>query len=224
MPYEDLTTFDETDEDSDITVTSSKCDVSSMRRDPISHVSKSYGAYHFTNFDIEFEVNITSGDEDGRLVMCALSNIQGTYQDFLDADDGLSCSIWIDSGELVFGLWDAPTDNWNSNTSLGAPPMGLTYAKFTRSLTQANIALYSDSDRQTLIAQSGCPCSQLRYEYLHCIASLESSSPATPTITGFTQNFELKGLYPNKSRHSLLADEVPLQSLTPKSRQITVVL
>lgn len=51
MGYEDFTTYTEVDEDSDITVTPSKCDVDTLRRDALSYVRDDNGAAHFGDIE-----------------------------------------------------------------------------------------------------------------------------------------------------------------------------
>ena len=188
--YEDLTTFTEVDEDSDITLTTDKCDVSTMRRDAVSYVYKDYGVSHFGDFDIDFEVEVTAGDNEGNAICLALSNTIGTLQDMNVANDCLECSVYNNSGNLRFALICRSTDNSDFYYD-GGDTSNLMYCTVTRSGTTLTLTLYSDASRTVVVDTLSLTSESGAKRYLYVCSSRDIGSVPADTITFYTQNVEI---------------------------------
>jgi hypothetical protein len=188
--YEDLTTYTETDSDSDITITENKCDVSSMRRDADSYVYKDFGAAHFGDFTINFECLVSGTHLNGSAVMCMLSNTVGTIQDQIVANDGIVFHASGGAGSLTFSLSDYNTDNTDSYVD-GGTTSNLLYCTFTRVGTTATVKIYSNATRTTLIDTISITSQGTALRYLSVMASRDTSGDGTHVMNTYTQNFEI---------------------------------
>lgn len=189
-PYEDLTTFTEVDEDSDITITSEKCTVDTMRRDAVSYVYKDYGVTYFDDFDVDFEVEVTAGDNEGNAIVFAFSNTIGTLQDMNVANDCLECSIYNNNGNLRFALICRNTDNSDTYFNGGDTSI-LLYTTLTRSGTTLTWTLYSDSDRTVVVDTLSITSETGAKRYLYVAASRDIGTVPADTISFYTQNVEI---------------------------------
>jgi hypothetical protein len=187
MALEDLTTYTEVDSDSDITITSAKADFSTMQRAANSYVYKSFGANHFGDFEIEFELEITNIEDAALACVCIASDTPGTYQDQDDANDGLAAFVYRQSANFNIGILEG--DDTFSLSVLGQQSsLALSYATFKRTGTTTTFTIYSNCNRTTEVDSVQATTNNNQFEYLHCLASRDSSGSAA--ITGYTQNFE----------------------------------
>ena len=84
MALENLLTYTEVDSAGDLTVDSTSVIFDTMRLDAVSYVYKDFGASYFSDFDIDFEAEITASDVGGETDIFCLSNTIGTRQDTID--------------------------------------------------------------------------------------------------------------------------------------------
>jgi hypothetical protein len=188
---EDLTTFTEVDEDSDITVTATKCSFDTLRTGAVSYVYKDYTIDYFGDVVIDFEVKIDSGLMTTECVLFGLSNTVGTFKDMSDANDGLIVWARIDFDiTLFFRIQDFNTDNVDTYWDLG-DSSDLLYCRFERSGEVATCKFYSDSERTTLIDTVTIACETGTKRYLYVLASREGTVLPDRQITGYSQNFTL---------------------------------
>lgn len=197
MPYEDFSTYTEVDEDGDITVTPSKCDVASIRRDALSYVRDDKGANHFTDF--EHLVTIYNALGPISYPSCglwALSNGSSTIQAMLDADEGLVLWISGSAPDAYHTIKDLTNDNEDSYAYAGAK---LLYCTIDRTSTTLTAKLYSDAERTDLIDTIFLTCGTLAYRYVFGVASRQAVSNPDWNITGYSENLDLQEELPPTS-------------------------
>lgn len=190
-PYEDLSTFTEVDSAGDLTVATYRVDYDTMRRDASAYLYKDYGAGNFTDFEIQFEMEITAAGNQANNMIAGVSNTVGTLSDHDSAGDGLVI-VGYNSGASALGLYliDYPTLNNDSYITASAS-ISLLYCTLTRSGTTATLDLYSDASRTTLVDSLSVTCATTAYRYLYAVASLGSGVSGSITITGHNKNFEI---------------------------------
>ena len=81
MAFENLLTFTEVDSAGDLTVDSTSVVVDTMRIDADSYVYKDFAIGYFGDFEIDFEVEITSIDISGQELVWSVSNSPRTWRD-----------------------------------------------------------------------------------------------------------------------------------------------
>lgn len=147
----------ETDEDSDITITSETITVDTIRRDAVSYVRKDYGAGYFgTSFTHYGYVNASafSGGA-GAFAYWAVSQAPlDSIAAMVAANDGIilrwSVSVGQTSTSLV--IIDYDTDNSDPLAFSVSPYLpGEVWFKVTRDGSTLDVDLYSDSGYSTLI-------------------------------------------------------------------------
>ena len=194
MATENLTTYTEVDSGADITVSASAAQFDTMRRDAVSYVYKDFGAGYFSNFDIDFEFEITSvSGNSGVTVLCAVSNTIGTLQDFIDNTDGIDALAFSNTGNLEILLTDRSNSNEDSYID-GGTSSNLLYCTMQRIGTTTTLRIYSDSGRTTLVDTLSITCETETKRYFYALISRDSASAATDTQTGYTQNFEISDI------------------------------
>lgn len=193
MATEDLTTYTETDSGGDITVTSTKADVSTMEDDAVSYVRKSFGANYFTTFEIDFEGYLDLTSESGYPFggVCALSaNDAKTLEALLADNEGVSCYFqWLDyNSTKILRLrqyWDDNGDNYTCAYDT------LYYCTFKRTGSALQLLIYSDSGRTSLLDTLSVTFNSTGCEYLYAISSAGRTSPDNDTSTYYGQNYEI---------------------------------
>jgi hypothetical protein len=185
----DLTTFTKVDSDSDFTVTTPKVIFDTMRRDAVSYLYDDFGAGHFGDFDIDFELKIDACDTQGNALVCAVSNTAtATFADIQAANDGIVVWAYSSASALRIYLSDYNTDNSDFYTD-GGTSSNLLYCSFKRSSTTANLYIYSNAARTSLIDTLAVTCETGTKRYFYAVASRDIGSDPSDTITGYTQNF-----------------------------------
>ena len=189
LTIEDLTTFTEVDQNSDITITSSKCNFVSLDRVAVSYVYKDYGVGDFGEFDIDFEFYIQEGASEGAAILFAVSNITGTMADMITASDGITMYAYMNTNNLRTEIRD-----WSQgagailHTFGGGTTTSVVYATATRVGTTFTVSLFSDSDRLISIGSNNVTCETETKRYLSVLASRDSAADGADAITGYTQN------------------------------------
>ena len=100
---EDFTTYTEVDENADITVTSTKADVSTMRRDALSYVVSDKGAGHFTTFEHDFTMwwNVGSTYHEVIIQWAVTNQSAPTETSMYGASDGIYILVYQGNYEII---------------------------------------------------------------------------------------------------------------------------
>jgi len=188
---EDFTTYTEVDEDGDITVTATKCDVDTMRRDALSYVRKDKGAGHFTDFEHLVTCRCTAGDNGANCGIWALSNGSNTVAQMITNTEGLSC-VFYHGAAAALALILVDRNSGNSDTSIALVEGTIYYLTIERNDTTLTCKIYDDSDRTNLIDTLSVVCTTLAYRYAFGIISREDSGTPTPTLTFYSEDLYLQ--------------------------------
>jgi hypothetical protein len=192
MAVENFSTYTEVDSASDITVTATKIDVSSMRRDADSGVYNTIGAGHFGDFEHLITLYITATPDYGAYAgFWAVTNGQYTAQDMTDATTGMLCYLFENGGdaeELYI------TDNTNTNNDVMTINPGASYyLTIARSGTTLTCEVYSDSGRTSLIDTLSITCGTGTYSTIASGFSRDSSSFVPDAVaTWYVENLDLQ--------------------------------
>jgi hypothetical protein len=194
MAFVDLTLFTKSDPASDMTVTSSKVDVSTMRQDSSGYLNETatdLGVADFGDITHLFEVYCDSGsglwgygiyhgigDENGSPYTNWNNGFFGTFYEFTGG------GLRMRADRFISGSWTSGSDttamSWDT----------LYYAKAVRVGATMTYSMYSDSDRTTLVGSysiSGGPTAAL--PYIVAAATIEFGGPQVATWYG--QNYDL---------------------------------
>lgn len=191
--YEDFTTFTiGADENSDLTVTSTKIDIDTLRRDATTYVYKDYTANYFDDFEIQFEVETTAFSANNATFSMGLSNTIGDFSDFISGNDGLYCT-WIKINTVpnirtAVGDRDTPASNSFQEIASVHP---LRYYTWTRSGTALTLNAYSDSGRSSLVFSRSATVTTAAKRYLYGMFSRNDDASGTAEATGYIQNLEI---------------------------------
>ena len=186
-PYEHLVEYTKVDSGGDITLSCTRADFNTIRKNAVSYVYKDFSASYFGNFKVEFEAEITASDSSAEVDLYITDTI-GTREDTIDNNDGYTIIFWNDPGNLTIRIKDESNDNVDFYFHSG-PTIGLTYFTFERNDTTLTLEIYSDAGRTILIDTLSVVCTTTSKRYLYAIAGRDF--PGTETITGYTQNFEI---------------------------------
>lgn len=205
MAIENFTTYDETDEGSNVTIIASKVSWNDLARTHTSHVSDSKGAGHFSgDFEHKFEFQFSDRVNDPIAVPWALANAQLNSKALADAGadaaffwqyrDGLRVRLlengaFNDSlvfvgvdGTLYFVTIKRDDDGGVNNTGQ------LTAEIHTGDYHPAGTHV----DLLTVDASAG---EQNDFEYIFGLMTYDDNSGGN-TIDGFTQNLDLQEVAP----------------------------
>jgi hypothetical protein len=192
----DFTDFTDVDEDSDLTITSTKISWDTMRRDAVTYAYGSYDAGYFGNFMINFEVEIEDIEQDAGGQIICIGNTVGTQQDILDAGD--SIALWVyGSGSgvsLRFKLKDYDGAPTAAEWVVGGDSSVLLYGSFMKSGDMALVKFFTDEARtpgnhvKSLLYTD---CQAVEYRYLSFSNRDATDTDETDTFTGYTQNWEI---------------------------------
>jgi hypothetical protein len=190
QPYEDLTNFIEIDTENDLTVTQFEVAFDTMRRDSTSLLYKDFGIDNFTDFHIEYEIEITDSEnivESANFCPLALSNIAAaTYQDIIEDNEGITCQVQ-NNGSLQFGLKDQKTDNSDTYQTITGETIPLTFFTLARTGTTVTLKMYSDSERTILVDTMTIPDAVDNYRYLY-MPTARDIGTGSEIMTGKLQN------------------------------------
>jgi len=190
MALEDFRTYTEVDADADITVTQTKCDVSSMRRDADSHVYKDMGVGHFGDFEHKFTMRCSAHQLSSSSGVWGLSNGAHTIGDKYTADVGLMVYCYDSSNQITVNLQDAGTAlNARQNIVVNTTY----YCTVDRSGTTLRLRIYSDAARTTLKWTLSGVCVNTTFRYIEAVQSRESAdADAANTISAYVEDLDLQ--------------------------------
>ena len=191
MATEDFTSYTEVDEDADITVTASKCDVSTMRRDALSYVRFDYGENYFTNF--ESHVTVGAGaetDDNANVGVWALSNGSNTEEQMSTNGEGIKVYWYYEaaSGGLQLYLTDFDSANEDLSVLAASTPY---YLIIRRIGTLVTCEIYSDAVHETLVDTLTVTGTALAYRYIYGVVSRQSDSSPAASLSAYCENLEL---------------------------------
>jgi len=215
MPYQDLTTYEEVDPNSKLTVTSSKVTAANMDKDEDCYVYKDFGPAYFDEIDSEFECRVESSSSP----TCASSlGFANTVDDRSGWSTHLNVQCQQVAGTPRIYLF-SPTDDDFYNCSADTTY----YCTLQRAAGNdgATLYIYSDASRETLVdTLTVTGCSTSKYQYFYAIAS-SGSGTGNNNFDGFYQNIDLNlGPAPSAvgSTLGLLAPAVGLYDVRYKLR------
>jgi hypothetical protein len=195
-PTEDLTTFTEVDENSDITVTADRATATSMRLDAFSHVYKDFGAGHFGDYQHLFTVGVSAMSGDGyRCYSHTLSNQVGSGSDYTTGQSCYHIRYTSGSYRVAYREYDGgiSTDEVVYSTT---SPVCTHYVTMARSGTIGTCDVYSDAERTTLISGGALTLTVATtpYRYGYALASYDYDSPPYNAYTGtwFVEDIDLQ--------------------------------
>ena len=191
---EDLTTYTEVDEGSDLTVTSTKVDISTIQMNRLSYVRRDMGSVCIGDFDIDFTCRITT-DLSGTSWRClALSDTTSTSRTTMDSNN---TGIAFDYNRYFAGpqwrLRDEENSQSDVTANFAAPQTR--YMTVARTGTALTAQIYTDSGRTTLEDTLSLTSGTDTYQYLYAFMNHNDDTffPTNAT-SGFTENFELNSL------------------------------
>jgi len=193
IALEDLLTYTLVDEDGDYTITKYKCVFDTVQREANSYLVYDFGADYFGNFEVDFEVKVTASDDQAVHTFFGISNTLGTFQDIIDAGDGLTFYGYGNGGSFRFTVRDDFTPI-QDNYVIGGVSTDLIYCTVYRIGTTLTAKLYSDSDRQTLLDTLSVTCETGKKRYLYANISRGLTPPDTIVMSGYTQNFRINNV------------------------------
>ena len=210
MAVEDFTTYTEIDEDGDLTVTATKIDVSTMRRDALSYVRVDKGAGTIGEFFHYITVHVGTYNTNASCGVWAVSaDPSNTIEQMSDNDDG----ICVELRGTQFFVTDYTNNNFDSyihnstNTTY--------YLTVRRYNAGVMVRFYSDSDRDTLLDTLHINSGVNTYQYLYGLVSREGSTFTSDSVTCYTENLDTSPFVtPDVTVQDILNDAVSLYTLT----------
>lgn len=191
---EDFTTYTEVDEDGDLTVTSTKVDVSSMAQTPVSYVTKDFDAGHFGDFEHFIDIRATAFSAD--FGACAFHHISNTVAATRTALGTANIGYWAWIQRMSGNNPGTLFENFDGD-DLDFATISLDttyYCTIQRTSTALELRLYSDSDRTTLLDTVSITRTATTFRYAGPMASLEGGGGQS--ITCFTENLDLNEAAP----------------------------
>jgi len=193
MATVDFTTYTTVDADSDLTVTSSKIDVDTMRNDALSYVIKDYGAGYFGNFVHRFKFTFTEAtegtDPDGALGIWAItSGLNYSTVAMGAADDGIFLRAIRIGAVYSLQLRNADLGNATFYTFPSVP--AVVWIQLARVGTNTNMKVYSDA-YTTELASKNVYAAATAHRYHFGLCSYDGGGAAdTDTVTGAIESFD----------------------------------
>lgn len=181
--------WNETDGNSDITVTSNKVDVSTMIANVESYVYKDYGSDHFGDFEhlLTFYLAWVGGGDSWGGIWSLTNSAGATDADLLTANTGLGVFYKGSPGDPTIYVWDYSDDS-NSSYTLS---YGTTYyLTISRSDTTLSLKLYSDASRETLLTTKTTTCPITAFRYLQTVYSKEAAG--SDAYTYYVEDLDLQ--------------------------------
>ena len=188
MAYEDFTQYVEVDEDGDITVTATKCSVSTMRRDALSYVRADKGVDHFGDFEHLVTVYGSGANAEAACGFWMLSNGANTLQEGYVGNVGIAILLYKTT-TYQLTAYDFSNDNSDYyDISIDTAY----YLTIERSGTALTVKIYSDAARTTLLDTLSITCATTQYRYIFGVASRNSTSTPAAVLTGYSENLDLQ--------------------------------
>jgi len=196
-PTEDYTTYTELDPDSDITVTSSKIDVSSVQRLRDAWVYKDKGANHF---DGDFEHLVEMYHDTGQWITCAVWAIANKVESIDDWDVDEDALIlnwqtfdwtpWIQIREINGG--SGYTDHWASPSSATLYYITIERDESVGTYGTLYAYIYSDASRETLEDTLSLTLHTSKKDFRYIFGFNNLGSDGSNSWTGYAQDLDLQ--------------------------------
>jgi len=191
---EDFTTYTEVDPNGDITVSSSRVTVDTMRRDVSAYVYKDKGAGHFSgNFEHLVDVRLNSADQDGNWMFWSMWNALGGEDTLRPYNNGVEAMLYRTSDGVAYWLL---LREWYGNTNYDSyytiAPNTAYHLKIARTGSTLTCKIYSDEARTNLLATLSLNLHETAaYRYIYAVQSTASSYEPSATISGYCENLAI---------------------------------
>lgn len=194
MPVEDFETYTKVDEDGDITVTSTKIDVDTMRGDALSYVRRDKLTANIVDFEHKVKATYTSASAD-IAIMClwGLSYTPSNTQKQQD-DNNEGMNLRVARLGVYNGRWAVQDYNGNGS-DFGDIGAGTFWCVIKRSGITFTCKMYSDEYGGALTDTLTFTCSTDAYRYIYGLMSSEGVAHAADTITGYIENLDLQEIF-----------------------------
>jgi hypothetical protein len=176
---EDFTTYTEVDPDSDLTVSATKIEASSVSGSVDASVYKDFGAGNLTDLHHEFRCKLATGSGPVACIVWAISNVAaGSYSEV--SLNGEIISILVKGGKFNIGIEAPPLGgaSWNPEGYLDTD----LYITVVRKSTTTTVYIYSDSARKVLVHSMSVTTDGAAYRYLNAFGSAETGAPGSATL------------------------------------------
>jgi hypothetical protein len=168
---EDLTTYTESDPNSDLTVTSTSVAFDTVMRTAEGYVVYDFGASYFDDWEVQLDFVVSAVTGQTACAFGAFSNTLGDMADIMAADDGYTCNFyWPGAGscEVIIEDFD---NNTNDKYYPGGSTFSRLYATWKKVSTAITCELYSDSGRTTLVDTLSIVCTETLKRYFYAFNS-----------------------------------------------------
>ncbi len=192
MAIEDLSTYTEVDPNGDLTITSSKCDISTMASNIDVYLRADKGAGHFGDFEHLVTAEFTSAGSTWPLnIFWALTSSTGVVSltDMATVDEGLRAyNKWTGSA-----IEHVLVDDTNGNYDIWAGASFATpyYMTIERTSTTMTCKIYSDSSRTTLLDTLSLTCGTQSYRYIFATMG-HGATNGGRSYTGYVEDLDLQ--------------------------------
>lgn len=208
-PFEDFSSYDEVDEESDITITGTdNITVVSMDKDVDSYVRDSKGANHFGDFEHLITVSMSSFGGTGYVSFWATDNGSATEANRDSNNEGMNVYSYGSNEWLLIKDWT----NDETDYDLSTDEETYYYLTIERADTTLTCKIYTDEERTVLDDTLSITCGTGAYEYVYGCSSkgdVSGGSVASASIL----NLDLQE-----------AEESPDVYVSPSSRDLGIVL
>jgi len=183
-PYEDLTTFTESDPNNRLSYTTTRVTFTSLQRGDDSYAYKDYTASHFGDYTHDCEINVSSFSAGTAWVgHWGVTNDPGSFG---DCSNGQLLFSYRGSNPMEIDLYDRGASN--QDVYKGASAGTSYYVRCARASTTCTAVIYSNSGYTTVVDTLSITGQSTTWRYAMCAFTRDSSG--TATASGYTQNFD----------------------------------
>jgi len=200
MALENFTTYDETDESADLTITANNISISSMSRTADSHVSFDKGVDHFAG-DFEFieEVLVAAATEnDAQINFCSVANSQESSHDIDLASGSVQfAEVFNTSGTVpTFFVIEIDAGTFSNGSGVAAVEATQYYCEFERdegigSFGDLELRVYDDVGRTSLVGTSTVTLNTAKRNFRY-VYGMQSKNEGSGDWTGNLDNLDLQ--------------------------------
>lgn len=193
MALEDYRTYDETDEDGDITVAENTLTIATMRRDVESHVQDDKGINHFGDFEHELDVKITASALRSMCGCHFVSNGYNTLNEMRDNNSGIGVFLYrLAGGNYAIYLEDSETNNSDNDALTVNIDYWLTVER-VKGTTTYTVDTYSDAARTVWVHTITVICNTTDYSIIGaCFSYEEDINFPDATMSCLIRNLDLQ--------------------------------
>uniref|UniRef100_A0A6M3M116 Uncharacterized protein n=1 Tax=viral metagenome TaxID=1070528 RepID=A0A6M3M116_9ZZZZ len=199
MATENFTAYTEVDAGDDITVTATKCDVSSMNKNVNSYVAYDEGVDHFDgNFEHLIEMYVSDHTGNATVVFWMLANVLNNAGAIYSAGGSFyvartefwSANYYISLSVLDEGAWQNAGYTCSANTLYYCNPE---FDKDVGTYGTVYLRIYSDAARTNLLStlSKAVAGSKKVYRFVYCCSSWYDGV-STVDLTCYCQNLDLQ--------------------------------